>query len=73
MIQEKWGGYDYFLNICDEIMDTLKAMSFASIEEQGFMLLYKWGKLTDALHDVSSFRTDYQFIIKSQMKTIQKK
>jgi len=30
-------------------------------------------KLTNELHDQFDFRTDYQFITKSQMKTIQKK
>jgi transposase len=57
---------------CDEILDTLKSMNFALIQEQGFIPLYKRSKLTDELHDVSGFRTDYQFITKSQMKTIQK-
>jgi hypothetical protein len=57
---------------CDEILDTLKSMNFALIQEQGFIPLYKRSKLTDKLHDVSGFRTDYQFITKSQMKTIQK-
>ena len=57
---------------CEVIIDTLKAMNFANIEEQGFVPLYKREKITDALHDASGFRTDYQFITKSQMKTIQK-
>lgn len=30
-------------------------------------------KMTDKLHEVCGFRTDYEFITKSQMKTIQKK
>lgn len=58
---------------CKTILDTLKSMNFASIEEQGFVPLYKREKITDALHDVCGFRTDYQFITKRQMKTIQKK
>jgi hypothetical protein len=37
------------------------------------MPLYKREKITDALHEVCGFRTDYQFITKRQMKTIQKK
>ena len=28
--------------------------------------------LTDALHDIGGFHTDYEFITKQQMKTIQK-
>lgn len=58
---------------CDEILHTLKTMNFAEVEEQGFMPLYKREKITDALHDSCGFRTDYQFITKSSMKTIQKK
>lgn len=58
---------------CETILETLKAMNFAEIQEQGFMPLYKREKITDDLHKVCNFRTDYQFITKSQMKTIQKK
>lgn len=58
---------------CEEILDTLKAMNFAEIQEQGFIPLYKRENLTDDLHNVCGFRTDYQFITKSHMKTIQKK
>lgn len=57
---------------CEKILETLKAMNFAEIQEQGFMPLYKREKITDELHDACGFRTDYQFITKSQMKTIQK-
>ena len=58
---------------CETILDTLKAMNFAEIEEQGFIPLYKREKITDDLHNACAFRTDYQFITKSQMKNIQKK
>lgn len=58
---------------CEKILDTLKSMNFAKIQEQGFIPLYKREKITDILHDICGFRTDYQFITKSQMKTIQKK
>ena len=68
-ILEKKLGYRY---TCEEILDTLKSMNFAEIREQGFVPLYKRSKITDSLHDVCGFRTDYQFITKSQMKTIQK-
>lgn len=57
---------------CEEILTTLKAMNFASIEGQGFMPLYRRSKLTDTLHDISGFNTDYQFITKRKMKEIQK-
>ena len=58
---------------CDEILNALKAMNFADIEEQGYMPLYKREKITDDLHEVSDFRTDFQFITKQKMKSIQKK
>lgn len=58
---------------CEELLDTLKAMNFAGIQEQGFMPLYKRESITDDLHEVCGFRTDYQFITKSKMRNIQKK
>ncbi len=69
-ILEKKLDYQY---TCEEILNTLKAMNFAEIQEQGFIPLYKRLKITDDLHEVCGFHTDYQFITKSQMKTIQKK
>ena len=58
---------------CEEILSTLKGMNFADIEGQGYMPLYKRERITDALHEVCGFRTDYQFITKQKMKEIQKK
>lgn len=58
---------------CEELLDTLKAMNFVEVQEQGFIPTYKRESITDALHDACGFRTDYQFITKSKMKTIQKK
>lgn len=69
LLEKKLGGK----YTCEEILDTLKAMNFAEIQEQGFIPLFKREKITDDLHDICGFRTDYQFITKSQMKTIQKK
>ena len=47
-------------------------MNFAEIQEQGFIPLYKRATITDDLHEVSGFRTDYQFITKNKMRTLQK-
>lgn len=58
---------------CDEILSTLRTMNFAKVQEQGFIPLYEREMITDDLHRVCGFCTDYQFITKSQMKTIQKK
>ena len=57
---------------CEELLKVLKSMNFAKIQEQGFTPLYQREKITDDLHAVCGFRTDYQFITKSKMKTIQK-
>ena len=57
---------------CEELLNTLKAMNFVEVQEQGFIPTYKREPITDALHDACGFRTDYQFITKSKMKTIQK-
>lgn len=69
-ILEKKLNYKY---TCEDILNTLKAMNFAKIQEQGYIPLYKRLKITDDLHEVCGFRTDYQFITKSKMKNIQKK
>ena len=58
---------------CEELLDALKAMNFVEVQEQGFIPTYKRESITDALHNACDFRTDYQFITKSKMKTIQKK
>ena len=57
---------------CEQILDTLRAMNFADIEEQGFMPLYTRTAITDDLHTACGFRTDFQFISKSKMLQIQK-
>ena len=58
---------------CEELLETLKGMNFAKIQEQGFIPLYKRETITDDLHETCGFRTDYQFMTKSKMRTIQKK
>lgn len=57
---------------CEELLDALKAINFVEVQEQGFMPTYRRESITDALHEACGFRTDYQFITKSKMKTIQK-
>lgn len=58
---------------CETILDKLRTIKFADIQEQGFIPLYIRDKLTDALHEICGFDTDLKFITKSHMKTIQKK
>ncbi len=64
----------YFILKARQIISltTLREMNFVNIKEQGFVPTYKRTKLTDALHDACGFKTDYEFITKSQMRTIQK-
>ena len=57
----------------EELLDTLKSMNFAEIQEQGFIPLYSRSVITDDLHNACGFRTDSQFLTKSKMRTIQKK
>lgn len=58
---------------CSTILEKLRSMNFASVQEQGFVPVYTRDNLTDHLHEVSGFNTDYEFITKSQMRNIQKK
>ena len=57
----------------EQLIQELRDMTFANVEDQGFMTLYERNKLTDALHEACGFRTDYDFITKRKMKEIQKK
>ena len=57
---------------CEEILDKLKSIKFADIKGQGYMPTYIRDKLTDDLHKICGFRTDYEFITKADMRTIEK-
>lgn len=58
---------------CMTLLNKLHEMNFADIEEQGYMPLYKRDAITDSLHEICGFRSDFQFITKRKMKEIQKK
>lgn len=57
----------------EQLLQALKDIRFADVEEQGFMPVYERQKITDELHEACGFRTDYQFLTKRKMKEIQKK
>lgn len=57
----------------EQLLQGLKNIKFADIEEQGFMPVYERTAMTDDLHQACGFRSDYQFITKRKMKEIQKK
>ena len=50
----------------EQLLHTLKDIKFADIEEQGFMPVYDRQEITDDLHEICGFKTDYQFIYQSQ-------
>lgn len=56
---------------CSQILNTLKIMQMTLLsKESGYIPAYKRTKLTDKLHEISGFRTDYEFISKSTMRSI---
>lgn len=57
---------------CENILTTLRSYEFADIQGQGFMPIYESNAITDALHKICGFETDYEFITKRKMKEIQK-
>lgn len=57
---------------CKELLDALRSYEFADVQGQGFMPVYESTRLINELHRISGFETDYEFITKSKMRTIQK-
>lgn len=57
---------------CSEILDTLRAYEFADVLGQGYIPIYESTALTDKLHKIAGFETDYEFLTKSRMRTIEK-
>ena len=56
---------------CSQILETLRGMNMTLLSKNsGYIPSYKRTLLTDALHDVFGFRTDYEFISKSSMRNI---
>lgn len=56
---------------CEEIISTLKDMLMARPgEKMGYTPIYTRTDLTDALHETSGFRTDYQIITDVNMRKV---
>ena len=56
---------------CEEIVRTLREMTmYRPGEKLGYMPSYTRSDLTDALHEVSGFRTDYEILTDISMKRI---
>lgn len=56
---------------CNEILRTLRSMQVTLLsKESGYIPSYKRTDMTDDLHKVFGFHTDYEFISKSAMRSI---
>lgn len=56
---------------CDQILGTLRGMNMTLLsKDSGYIPSYKRTKVTDLLHDTFGFRTDYEFVSKSSMRSI---
>lgn len=55
---------------CDEIIKTLRDMELTRVSDQGYTPHYKRTDITDALHEMAGFRTDYQLTTEKSMKGI---
>ncbi len=65
---EKMLGNKY---TCEEILSTLRSMQVTLLsKESGYIPSYKRTDLTDALHKIFGFHTDYEFISKPNMRNI---
>lgn len=60
-------GYKYTYQ---EIIDCLSGMKFTKLKETGYIPSYKRTNLTDDIHDVFSFRTDYEILSPAYLKKI---
>lgn len=59
---------------CNEILSTIRNMKMTLLSEtSGYIPSYKRTDLTDTLHKNMGFRTDYEYITKSEMRKIIKK
>ena len=55
-----------------QIIDCLRDMNFIESIGNGYIPAYMRNDLTDALHEASSFRTDYEILSTKKLKNILK-
>lgn len=55
---------------CKELIDTLRSMDMMIAPGEGYIPTYTRTDITDALHDVFGFRTDYQITSQKNMRKI---
>ena len=58
---------------CEEILSTLKNMKMTKVNDEGYIPSYTRTEITDALHEMAGFRTDYQITRNKTMKGIIRK
>ena len=58
---------------CEEIIAALRAMRVTKAKDVGYIPSYTRTALTDALHEMAGFRTDYELIREKSMKGILRK
>lgn len=58
---------------CQEIISQLRDMNFNQCKDFGYIPTYMRTDLTDVLHDVFGFRTDYEILTLKKLKQIQKR
>ncbi|MCD7778396.1 MAG: transposase [Clostridiales bacterium] len=67
---EKLLNNDY---TCQEIISTLRNMNLTRVGDEGFIPAYTRTPLTDSLHTLGGFRTDYQLTTKRSLQSITSK
>ena len=55
---------------CSEIIDSLRDWDFNYMKSDGYIPIYTRTDLTDDIHDVFGFRTDYEIVTLKKMKNI---
>ena len=55
---------------CTQIIRTLRSMKLLALEGTGYLPAYKRTEITDDLHSIFGFRTDYQIMKKSAVRSV---
>ena len=55
---------------CAQIIRTLRSMKLLALEGTGYLPAYKRTEITDDLHSIFGFRTDYQIMKKSAVRSV---
>ena len=55
---------------CEQIIHGLRKIKFLKVKDTGFIPAYTRNDLTDKLHEIFGFRTDYEILSKASMRKI---